>query len=73
MAENTEMQSLSFNINVKLNDLSGVKKLEETTNKIKNNIENIKYPANVHGADTLARMLNRINGMLANNSKVYSL
>lgn len=69
MAENTEMQSLSFNINVKLNDLSGVKKLEETTNKIKNNIENIKYPANVHGADTLARMLNRINGMLANNSK----
>lgn len=69
MAENTEMQSLSFNINVKLNDLSGVKKLEETTNKIKNNIENIKYPASVHGADTLARMLNRINGMLANNSK----
>lgn len=69
MAENTEMQSLSFNINVKLNDLSGVKKLEETTNKIKNNIENIKYPASVHGADTLVRMLNRINGMLANNSK----
>lgn len=69
MAENTEMQSLSFNINVKLNDLSGVKKLEETTNNIKNNIENIKYPSSVRGANNIARMLNRINGMLANNSK----
>lgn len=69
MSENTEMQSLSFNINVKVNDLSGVKKLEETTNKIKNDIKDIKYPSSIHGAKTIAQMLNRINGMLANNSK----
>lgn len=69
MAENTEMQSLSFNIDVKLGDLTDVKTLEETTNTIKNNIENIKYPSSVRGANNIARMLNRINGMLNEKSK----